>query len=208
MILNDDAKGIIMKSILFLIVTFAVGLSSAALPVQYEQCLPERSKTLLPGELQEMAKLVRVIVCQNYANAFTADQTLDLLKSKNISMGISLAQTGFLYENLLAFAKVNPYVLFVDSNRLFPEQLEGLARAGVEIVVISGKTAFPMEGLRAFAKKESFTYHVNSNILKENLKDLASLKVKLVIEAVNSSISKEALAEIAQANADLITVLP
>lgn len=196
-----------IKSLL-LSLLFVGQVAWAALPIQYDQCQPGKNPAPFPLNFQDMAKLVKVVICQNRETAFTPDQTLELLKLKTVTMGISLEQTSFSYDNLMSFAKVQPYVLFVDSVRLFPEQLASLSEAGVQVVVFSDKTSFLTDGLKAIARKEPFTFVVNSSILQESLKELASRKVHLVIEASKSFVSKETLAELAKADPDSVTLKP
>ena len=105
-------------------------------------------------------------------------------------------------------AKVGHYVLYVDSPKIEKEYLIDLAKAGVQLVVMSATSGLSISDLKDLAKAKSYVFNVNSLMVKDDLKDLVGLKVQVVIRSSQSGITKDDIVEVAKVNSDLVVVMP
>lgn len=181
----------------------------AALPPPFSDCLVETTgATMTVYDLKELAKLSKVTVCQGGKSLIGKYETIDLLKTANVNLGISLAKTDYTKDDLLDLAKSGKYLLYVDGNRLLKENLIELSKAGVQLAIMSETSGLSKADLLAIAKEKPFVYNVNSNILKETLIELVNEGVQLVIRTNQSTLSKYDILAVVKVDANLVTVLP
>ncbi|WP_413576759.1 hypothetical protein ACLVWU_01800 [Bdellovibrio sp. HCB290] len=182
--------------------------AQAALPPQFADCLSTDGSSASIYDVKEIAKVAKVNYCQNQSGLTNKFDTIDLLKTGNVNVGISIAKTTYTREDLSELAKSGPYVLYVDSNRIAKEYLVELAKQGVQLVVMSATAGLAKQDLLDFAKARSFVYNVNSNVIKEDVKELVQAGVMVVFRSNASGLSREQIVEIAKVNPDLVTLSP
>ena len=190
---------------------FSGTLALAALPPQYSECLHQDALTSLNVisvyDLKEIAKNSKVIYCENQVSPVGKSDTIDLLKS-HVDIGISLARTNYFKEDLIAMAAAGPYLLYVDNATFGRDTLTEIAKAGVELVIMSATSGLTQGDLLIMAQAKPFIYHVNSAVSKDNLKALLDAKVQLVISSSSSNISRGDLVALGTADPAAITIIP
>jgi hypothetical protein len=192
----------------FLIVSSLGFDAMAALPPQFSECLFGDSSSTSVNDLKEIAKSTEVTYCQTKSGMADKYATLELLKTKNVQLGISLAKTNYLREDLLEFAGVGSYVLYVDSNRLDKTYLAELRGKDVQLVVSSAESALSKYDLLYIAKTKGFIYHVNSPVPKEDLAELAKAGVQLVVRSGKTFLSKDYIVEISKQSPGSVMLVP
>ncbi|MDG0817117.1 hypothetical protein [Bdellovibrio svalbardensis] len=198
-----------MKVLGILTTVFLLSIKSiAALPPQFSECLVGDSGTVSTQDLRAIAKVSKVTYCQNQLGLTNKSDTVDLLKDKNIQLGISLAKTNYSREDLVEMAKAGSFVLYVDSSKLAKEYLIDIAKAGAQLVIISATSGLSFSDLRDIGRAKSFVYNVNSGVVKEDLKALVDIGVQVVIRSNQSALSKEDIVEVAKVNSDLVSIMP
>ncbi|MBO9665828.1 MAG: hypothetical protein J7501_03340 [Bdellovibrio sp.] len=197
-----------MKSLLFISLIFASSVSKAALPPQFSECMKVDSSAMSIYDVKDIAKVAKVNYCQNQMGMTNKYDTIDLLKSRNVQVAISIGKTTYTREDLLEMAKAGPYLLYVDSNRIAKEYLAELSAAGVQLAVMSGSAGLAQADLMTLAKVKPYVYNVNSAVNKEDLKALVGAGVNVVIRSNQSGLAKEDLVEVAKVNPDLLTFSP
>ncbi|HEX7674270.1 MAG TPA: hypothetical protein VF412_08865 [Bdellovibrio sp.] len=191
------------------ILSFIVSTQAmAALPPQFSECLFGDSASVSTQDVKDIAQVSKVTYCQNQIGLTNKSDTMDMLKNKNIQVGISLAKTNYSREDLIDLAKTGSYVLYVDSSKLTKEYLIDIAKAGAQLVVVSATAGLSASDLRDIARAKPFVYNVNSASQKEDLKSLVDLGVQVVIRSSQAGLSKEDIVEVAKANSDLVSVMP
>lgn len=184
-------------------------ISFAALPPQYFDCLRENSGTSMSvADLKEIAKAVRVTYCQNQVGFFGVAETKDLLSSPNIQVGISLAKTNYSQQDFLSLASAGSYVLYVDSARLNRIDLNALAAAKVQLVIVASSSGLSKLDLLQVAQAKPFILNVDVPMSRSDLLDYVNAKVQVVIRSGQSGISRADILALAQVNSELVTVLP
>ncbi|QDK36484.1 hypothetical protein [Bdellovibrio sp. NC01] len=196
------------SSLLFALMTCFSLPSMAALPPQFSECLNGDSGTVSSGDIADIAKVSKVTYCQNQLGLTNKLDTQELLKNKNIQLGISIAKTNYTREDLMDLAKTGSYVLYVDSTRIPKEYLIDIAKAGAQLVIISATAGLSTFDLRDIARAKSFVYNVNSAVTKDDLKSLVDVGVQVVIRSNQSALTKDDIVEVARVNSDLVTVMP
>lgn len=192
-----------------LIFTSLISISSfAALPPQFSDCLNTENPQMSVYDLQAIAAVAKVNYCQNQMGLTNKYDTLALLKTTNVNLGVSVAKTTYSREDLMEMAKVSGYVLYVDGNRIAKEYLMDLSKAGVQLVVMSATANLSKADLLQIAKAHSFIYNVNSAVLKEDLKDLVNAGVTVVLRVGQYGMSKEDVVEVAKLNPSLVSIAP
>lgn len=111
----------------------SASVSLAALPPQFADCMGTEGSAISVYDVKEIAKVAKVNYCQNQVGLTNKFDTLDLLKNRNVNVGISVAKTTYTREDLDQMAKVGPFVLYVDGNRIAKEYLNSLAAQGVQM---------------------------------------------------------------------------
>lgn len=197
-----------MNSLRFLFLFLFPVFSFAALPPQFSECLVGDSGAISTQDLRDIAKVSKVTYCQNQLGLTNKDDTLDMLKDKNIQLGISLAKTNYSREDLIDIAKAGSFVLYVDSSKLAKEYLIDIAKAGAQLVIISATSGLSFSDLRDIGRAKSFVYNVNSGVTKDDLKALVDIGVQVVIRSNQSALSKDEIIEVAKVNSDLVTIMP
>ncbi|MFS4459325.1 hypothetical protein [Bdellovibrio sp. HCB2-146] len=181
----------------------------AALPPQFTDCMNDNSGTSLStADMKEISKVSNLTVCQNQINLLSKYDAVDLLKSPNVKMGISLARTGFTRTDLMDMAKSGTYVLYVDTAVLDKTFIMDLQRAGVQIVVVSAGAGLTKFDMLDMAKVKPFILNLNSTMTKEDLRQLVTAGVQVVIRMNQAGLSRSDIIEVAKANAELVTVMP
>ncbi|MEK2689764.1 hypothetical protein [Bdellovibrio sp. GT3] len=180
----------------------------AALPPQFSECLSTDGSSASIYDVKEIAKVAKVNYCQNQLGLTNKFDTLDLLKTGNVNVGISVAKTTYTREDLMELAKAGSYVLYVDGNRIAKEYLTDLAKNGVQLVVMSATAGLAKQDLLDFAKVRPFVYNINSNVVKEDVKELVGAGVTVIFRSNASGLSREQIIEIAKVNPDLVTLSP
>ncbi|MGE5086185.1 MAG: hypothetical protein ACM3MG_07760 [Bacillota bacterium] len=183
-------------------------ISFAALPPQFSDCLSADSAQMSIYDLKAIAAVAKVNYCQNQSGLTNKAETLALLKSDNVNLGISVSRTTYSREDLMDLAKANSYVLYVDSNRIGKDYLMELAKAGVQIVVMSATAYLSKADLLELAKAHAFIYNVNSPVIKEDVKDLVNAGVTVVLRSGQYGLSKEDVVEVAKLNPSLVSIAP
>ncbi|WP_413559659.1 hypothetical protein [Bdellovibrio sp. HCB209] len=183
-------------------------VSFAALPPQFADCLGTDASALSVYDVKEIAKVAKVNYCQNQIGLTNKFDTLDLLKSRNVNIGISVNKTTYTREDLEEMAKVGPYVLYVDGNRIAKEYLNGLASQGVQMVVMSATAGLSKQDLVTLAKARPFVYNVNSAVVMEDVRELVQNGVTVVFRSNSSGLSREQIVEIAKVNPELVQISP
>lgn len=198
-----------MKVPAFALISFLFSVQAmAALPPQFSECMSGDSSSISTQDVRDIAKVSKVTYCQNQMGLTNKFDTLDMLRNKNIQVGISIAKTSYLREDLMDLAKAGSYVLYVDSNRIAKEYLMDLQRAGVQLVVMTGNAGLVASDLRDMARVKSYVLNVNSPMVKEDLKTLVDLGVQVVIRSNQSALAKEDIVEIAKVNPDNVSIMP
>ncbi|MFM6928043.1 MAG: hypothetical protein ACKOX6_06230 [Bdellovibrio sp.] len=197
-----------MKVIGFIFGSLIFSYSFAALPPQFSDCLSAESAPMSTYDLKAIAAVAKVNYCQNQSGLTNKPETLALLKSNNVNLGIFVSKTTYSREDLMDLAQANNYVLYVDSNRIGKDYLVGLAKAGVQIVVMSATAYLSKSDLLDLAKARPFIYNVNSQVIKEDVKDLVNAGVTVVLRAGQYGLSKEDVVEVAKLNPSLVTIAP
>lgn len=180
----------------------------AALPPQFSDCLYGDSSDASVSDLKAIAQSTPVTYCQTKSGMGDKSSVIDLLKTKNVQLGISLAKTNYPREDLIEFAGVGSYVLYVDSARLDKVYLADLLAKGVQLVVSSGDSSLSKYDLLHLAKTKSFIYHVNSVATKEDLSELAKAGVQLVLRSGKTFLAKEYIVEISKQHPGLVMLVP
>ncbi|KYG67124.1 hypothetical protein AZI86_08930 [Bdellovibrio bacteriovorus] len=187
----------------------SLGFSTrAALPPQFSECLYGDSSNASVSDLQAIAQSTPVTYCQTKTGMGDKYSVIDLLKTKNVQLGISLAKTNYQREDLIELAGVGSYLLYVDSGRLDKVYLADLLSKGVQLVVSSGDSSLSKYDLLHLAKTKSFIYHVNSIATKEELLDLAKAGVQLVLRSGKTFLPKEYIVEISKQHPGLVMLVP
>ncbi len=115
---------------IFLISSFKPGCFASA----FSECLRENSGTAMSiADLKEISKVSRVTYCQNQVGLVGKLETMDLLSSPNVQVGVSVSKTSYSQADLLDMAGAGSYVLYVDSSRLGRDALIALANAGFNL---------------------------------------------------------------------------
>jgi hypothetical protein len=182
--------------------------SFAALPPQFSDCLNADSSQMSVYDLKAIAAVAKINYCQNQSGLTNKADTLALLKTDNVNLGVSVAKTTYSREDLMDMAKAGSYVLYVDSNRIAKEYLIDLAKAGVKLVVMSSTAYYSKSDLLEIAKAYTFIYNVNSAVFKEDMKELVKAGVTVVLRAGQYGLSKEDVVEVAKLNPSLVTIAP
>ena len=159
-------------------------------------------------DLKAIAAVAKINYCQNQSGLTNKADTLALLKTDNVNLGVSVAKTTYSREDLMDMAKAGSYVLYVDSNRIAKEYLIDLAKTGVKLVVMSSTAYYSKSDLLEIAKTYTFIYNVNSPVLKEDMKELVKAGVTVVLRAGQYGLSKEDVVEVAKLNPSLVTIAP
>ncbi len=199
-----------LKLFIFCLMLFPLR-SPAALPPQFSECLMGDNgavSTVSTQDIQDIAKISKVTYCQNQLGLTNKSDTINLLKDKNIQIGISLAKTNYSREDLVEMAKVGGFVLYVDSSKLAKEYLIDIAKAGAQLVIISATSGLALSDLQDIARARSFVYNVNSGVTKDDLKTLVDMGVQVVIRSGQSALSKDDMVEVAKVNPDLVSIMP
>ncbi len=183
-------------------------VSMAALPPQFADCLSTEASSASIYDVKEIAKVAKVNYCQNQVGLTNKFDTIDLLKTGNANVGISVAKTTYTREDLEQMAKAGSFVLYVDSNRIAKEYLGSLATSGVQMVVMSATASMSQADLLALAKIRPFVYNVNSAVIKEDIVALVQAGVTVVFRSNTSGLSREQIVEIAKVNPSLVTLSP
>lgn len=199
-----------MKNGILFVLLFLCSLwSLAALPPQFSECLNTNSGTAMSvADLKEISKLSRVTYCQNQVGLVGKPETMDLLSSPNVQVGISLSKTSYSQADLLDLAGSGSYVLYVDGPRLTRDNLIALAQANVQLVVMTANSGLSKADLLALAAAKSFVLNVNSAVTATDLSDYVNAKVQVVIRTSQSGLSRADIMNVAQANSELVTVMP
>ncbi|UYL10205.1 hypothetical protein B9G69_006385 [Bdellovibrio sp. SKB1291214] len=182
--------------------------SWAALPPQFADCMSTEGSASSVYDVKEIAKVAKVNYCQNQIGLTNKYDTIDLLKTRNVNVGISVSKTTYTQEDLSELAKSGSYVLYVDGTRIAKEYLNGLASQGVQLVVMSATAGLANADLLNLAKTRPFVYNVNSTVVKEDVKALVAAGVTVVFRSNASGLTKEQIVEIAKVNPDLVTLSP
>jgi hypothetical protein len=180
----------------------------AALPPQFADCLSTDASSASIYDVKEIAKVAKVNYCQNQVGLTNKFDTIDLLKTGNANVGISVAKTTYTREDLEQMSKAGSFVLYVDSNRIAKEYLNSLATGGVQMVVMSATASLSQADLLALAKIRPFVYNVNSAVIKEDVVALVQAGVTVVFRSNTSGLSREQIVEIAKVNPGLVTLSP
>ncbi|WP_374077289.1 hypothetical protein [Bdellovibrio bacteriovorus] len=199
-----------MKSgIPFILLILFSWLSFAALPPQFSECLSGNSGTAMSvADLKEISKISRVTYCQNQVGLVGKLETMDLLSSPNVQVGISLSKTTYSQADFLDLAGSGSYVLYVDGPRLTRDNLIALAQANVQLVIMTANSGLSKADLLAIAAAKSFVLNVNSAVKATDLGDYVNAKVQVVIRTSQSGLSRADIMSVAQANSEFVTVMP
>ncbi|WP_374029593.1 hypothetical protein [Bdellovibrio bacteriovorus] len=192
----------------FILLLFAWN-SLAALPPQFSECFVENSSTNLSvADLKDIARVSKVTYCQNQVGLVGKPETLDLLRSPNIQVGISVSRTSYTATDFVDLARAGSYVLYVDGNRLPLADLITIANAGAQLVVVSASSGLSKADLLALAAAKPFILNVNSLLTRIDLRDYVTAGIQVVIRASQSGLSRADIMEAAQANANMVTLMP
>ncbi|QDK44002.1 hypothetical protein DOM22_01905 [Bdellovibrio sp. ZAP7] len=183
-------------------------VSLAALPPQFADCLSTEVSSASIYDVKEIAKVAKVNYCQNQMGLTNKFDTIDLLKTGNANVGISVAKTTYTREDLSDMSKSGSFVLYVDSNRIAKEYLNTLASQGVQLVVMSATAGLSQADLLTLARVRPFVYNVNSAVIKEDVMALVQAGVTVVFRSNTSGLSREQIVEIAKVNPSLVTLSP
>ncbi|WII72239.1 hypothetical protein QJS83_17385 [Bdellovibrio sp. 22V] len=192
----------------FILLLFAWN-SLAALPPQFSECFVENSSTNLSvTDLKDIARVSKVTYCQNQVGLVGKPETLDLLRSPNIQVGISVSRTSYTATDFVDLARAGSYVLYVDGTRLPLADLITIANAGAQLVVVSASAGLSKADLLALAAAKPFILNVNSLLTRIDLRDYVTAGIQVVIRASQSGLSRADIMEAAQANANMVTLMP
>lgn len=195
--------------ILFLSFIFSSLMAKAALPPQFSECLRENSGTIMTvTDLKEISRLSRVTYCQNQVGIVGKVETMDLLKSPNIQVGISLSKTTYSQLDLMDLAASGSYVLYVDSSRLTRDNLIALAQANVQLVLMSSTAGLSKADMLILAAAKPFILNVNSPVPRADLRDYVTAGVQVVIRSSQSGLSRADILDVAQVNSEMVTIMP
>lgn len=197
----------------FLVVLFSSLLLNAtalaALPPQYSECLRENSGTNMSvADLKDIARISKVTYCQNQVGLVGKPETMELLRSPNIQVGISLGKTTYTVTDLVDLARAGTFVLYVDSSRLTRENLISIANAGAQLVVLSNSAGLTRADLMLLAAAKPFVLNVNSLLSKTDLRDYAAAGIQVVIRSSQSGLSKADILDVALGNSEMVTIMP
>ncbi|MEK2644057.1 hypothetical protein [Bdellovibrio sp. BCCA] len=199
-----------MKTLIFLLsFLFVIVSANAALPPQFSECLRENSGTVMTvTDLKAISLLSRVTYCQNQVGIVGKTETMDLLRSPNIQVGISLSKTTYSQLDLMDLASSGSYVLYVDSGRLTRDNLIALAQANVQLVVMTATSGLSKADLLAIAAAKPFILNVNSAVSRVDLRDYVTAGVQVVIRTSQSGLSRADIIDVAQVNSEMVTIMP
>ncbi|XGC81229.1 hypothetical protein ACES2L_01880 [Bdellovibrio bacteriovorus] len=199
-----------MKFFILLFLSYVLNATAlAALPPQYSECLRENSGTNMSvADLKDIARISKVTYCQNQVGLVGKPETLELLRSPNIQVGISLGRTTYSVTDFVDLARAGTFVLYVDSPRLTRENLISIARAGAELVVMSASAGLTRADYMAMAAAKPFVLNVNSTLLRTDLRDFAAAGIQVVIRSSQSGLSRADILEVALGNSERVTIMP
>ncbi|KYG69295.1 hypothetical protein AZI87_08845 [Bdellovibrio bacteriovorus] len=199
-----------MKTVIFSLLVSFFSLSSwAALPPQFSECLRENSATNMSvADLREIARVSAVTYCQNSVGLVGKAETMQLLQSPNINVGISVSKTTYSATDFVDLARAGSFVLYVDSARLTVPNIISIAQAGAQVVVMTASAGISKTDLLTMAAAKPFVLNVNSATSATDLRDYVAAGIQVVIRSSQSALSRADIMTVAAANSALVTVMP
>jgi hypothetical protein len=181
----------------------------AALPPQFSTCLYSQNSAFTAADVQKIGQVSKITYCQNQIGLTNKNDIAELLKNKNIQVGITLSRTTYSSAELLDLAKTGSYMLYVDTPNLGKTNLLELQKAGVQLVIFSSTaTELQVNDLLELAKIRPFIFNVDSVAKKDDLKSLMQAGVQVVLRSGLSWLSNSDIGELAKVNPELISVIP
>ncbi|KHD88978.1 MAG: hypothetical protein OM95_05805 [Bdellovibrio sp. ArHS] len=198
-----------MKTLIFSLFLFVPGLSKAALPSQFSECLRENSATNMSvQDLREIARVSQVTYCQNQVGLVGKAEIIQLLQSPNINIGISVSKTTYSATDFVDLARAGSFVLYVDGARLTVPNLIAIAQAGAQLVVMTASAGISKTDLLTLAAAKPFILNVNSPTSALDLRDYVAAGMQIVIRSAQAGLSRVDIMSVATANSALVTVMP
>lgn len=192
----------------FTLVSILSFAALGSLPAQFAECLYGDSSKASFLDIKAIAQTTAVTYCQTNMGMTNKLGSIELLKTKNVQLGVSLAKTSYGREDLMEMADAGTYVLYVDSGRIAREYLAELLAKNVQLVVTSADAGMSKYDLLFLAKTKSFIYHVNSPIGKDDLKELAKAQVQLVLRSGKQGLIKEDITELSKLYPGSVMLVP
>ena len=195
------------KSVL-LAVFFVSPMSLAAIPQQaLLDCYRSPGGTSLTIEdYKALSKISKQTFCQKTANSFAKADLIEILKNQS-EIGISVAGTQWSKYDLIEVAKSGKMTLIVDGLRFNRENLLEIAKGGAQLAITTS-SGFLKDDLIAIAREVPLVVAVTSNLIKDDLKQLAASKIQLVIFLSDSGIGNYDLIDIVKSNPEMVSIKP